>query len=141
MFCFSDQLLNDKTLTNDNKLRNGSNATSDDITSDELLNNHELNHSSDEDSEGTDEEPKSSTNLFESNVSIVSEEEFPPLSPLPDTVTVLEGPNGSKVYLVGTAHFSEKSQLDVSQVLNCFNANIGLNFVFGIRLLEEFSQI
>jgi hypothetical protein len=36
--------------------------------------------------------------------------------PLPDTVTVLEGPNGAKVYLVGTAHFSQKSQQDVSLV-------------------------
>jgi len=39
------------------------------------------------------------------------------LGPLPDTVTVLEGPNGAKVYLIGTAHFSEKSQQDVSEVL------------------------
>jgi len=36
--------------------------------------------------------------------------------PFPDTVTILDGPNGAKVYLVGTAHFSQKSQQDVSQV-------------------------
>jgi hypothetical protein len=35
---------------------------------------------------------------------------------LPDTVTLLEGTHGSKVYLVGTAHFSEKSQRDVEEV-------------------------
>lgn len=35
---------------------------------------------------------------------------------LPETVTLLEAPNGSVCYLVGTAHFSEKSQDDVSQV-------------------------
>ena len=35
---------------------------------------------------------------------------------LPETVTVLEGEYGSKVYLVGTAHFSEDSQQDVCQV-------------------------
>lgn len=35
---------------------------------------------------------------------------------LPDTVTVLDTPFGSKVYLVGTAHFSEESQDDVSLV-------------------------
>ena len=35
---------------------------------------------------------------------------------LPDTVTVLDGLKGSKVYLVGTAHFSEKSQQEVSEV-------------------------
>ena len=37
---------------------------------------------------------------------------------LPETVTVLEGEHGSKVYLVGTAHFSEESQQDVRQVSN-----------------------
>lgn len=41
-------------------------------------------------------------------------------SPLPDTVTVLDGPNGAKVYLVGTAHFSHKSQQDVSEVCDQF---------------------
>lgn len=35
---------------------------------------------------------------------------------LPPTVTVLDTPFGSKVYLVGTAHFSEESQDDVSFV-------------------------
>jgi hypothetical protein len=34
----------------------------------------------------------------------------------PETVTVLKSSNGSVVYLVGTAHFSEESQEDVSQV-------------------------
>ncbi|XP_055905504.1 traB domain-containing protein [Eupeodes corollae] len=36
---------------------------------------------------------------------------------LPHTVTVLTTPFGSKVYLVGTAHFSEESQDDVSYVI------------------------
>ncbi|XP_013114148.1 traB domain-containing protein [Stomoxys calcitrans] len=36
---------------------------------------------------------------------------------LPSTVTVLDTPFGSKVYLVGTAHFSEESQDDVSFVI------------------------
>jgi hypothetical protein len=45
----------------------------------------------------------------------------PNLTPLPETVTVLDGPNGAKLYLVGTAHFSEKSQQDVSQVLTHFS--------------------
>lgn len=36
---------------------------------------------------------------------------------LPSTVTVLDTPFGSKVYLVGTAHFSEESQDDVSYVI------------------------
>jgi len=35
---------------------------------------------------------------------------------LPSTVTVLDTPFGSRVYLVGTAHFSEESQDDVSFV-------------------------
>lgn len=36
---------------------------------------------------------------------------------LPSTVTLLTTNAGSKVYLVGTAHFSEESQDDVSQVM------------------------
>lgn len=40
---------------------------------------------------------------------------------LPDTVNLLTTPNGNTVYLVGTAHFSEASQKDVSLVSNFFN--------------------
>lgn len=35
---------------------------------------------------------------------------------LPETVTLLRTPDGSKCYLVGTAHFSIESQNDVSKV-------------------------
>lgn len=35
---------------------------------------------------------------------------------LPETVTTLRTPEGSVVYVVGTAHFSESSQQDVTQV-------------------------
>lgn len=35
---------------------------------------------------------------------------------LPETVTTLETAHGSKVYVVGTAHFSLESQQDVAQV-------------------------
>ncbi|VVC39664.1 Pheromone shutdown, TraB [Cinara cedri] len=37
---------------------------------------------------------------------------------LPDTVEVLRAFNGSVVYLVGTAHFSDASQEDVAKVIN-----------------------
>jgi len=40
---------------------------------------------------------------------------------LPSTVTLLNTPFGSKVYLVGTAHFSEESQDDVSYVSSILN--------------------
>ena len=36
---------------------------------------------------------------------------------LPDTVTVLDGPDNGKVYLVGTAHFSKESQQDVEYTI------------------------
>ena len=39
------------------------------------------------------------------------------MSSLPDTVTVLDCPNGSKVYLVGTAHFSKESAIDVQKTI------------------------
>lgn len=38
---------------------------------------------------------------------------------LPPTVTLLEGPDGAKVYIVGTAHFSRESMDDVSLVCVC----------------------
>ncbi|XP_058813443.1 traB domain-containing protein isoform X2 [Topomyia yanbarensis] len=43
---------------------------------------------------------------------------------LPDTVTLLTTPEGSKVYLVGTAHFSENSQNDVSLVMQNVQPNV-----------------
>ncbi|XP_074594032.1 traB domain-containing protein [Brevipalpus obovatus] len=43
---------------------------------------------------------------------------------LPETVTVLDGPFGGKVYLVGTAHFSEKSCRDVEEVIRKTKPNI-----------------
>jgi pheromone shutdown protein TraB len=36
---------------------------------------------------------------------------------LPETVSLLQMPNGSNVYLCGTAHFSENSQRDVATVI------------------------
>lgn len=35
---------------------------------------------------------------------------------LPETVTLLRSRNGSNVYLIGTAHFSEESQKDVAGI-------------------------
>lgn len=45
---------------------------------------------------------------------------------LPETVTLLTSDNGSCVYLVGTAHFSEKSQDDVSLVIRNVKPDIVL---------------
>lgn len=46
---------------------------------------------------------------------VVSESDFD--SNLPETVTLLRGANGAKIYVVGTAHFSEESQNDVSVIM------------------------
>uniref|UniRef100_A0A182IMJ6 TraB n=1 Tax=Anopheles atroparvus TaxID=41427 RepID=A0A182IMJ6_ANOAO len=43
---------------------------------------------------------------------------------LPETVTLLTTPGGAKVYLVGTAHFSESSQRDVSLVMRNVRPNV-----------------
>jgi pheromone shutdown protein TraB len=40
---------------------------------------------------------------------------------LPETVTLLKTPNGTNVYLVGTAHFSEESQKDVALTIRNVN--------------------
>lgn len=47
---------------------------------------------------------------------------------LPSTVTILDTPFGSKVYLVGTAHFSEESQDDVSYVSTALSFKQKMNF-------------
>ncbi|XP_072940261.1 traB domain-containing protein-like isoform X1 [Epargyreus clarus] len=53
----------------------------------------------------------------ESNVQDVAEQGEQAENSLPNTVTILDAPNGGKVYLVGTAHFSLESQEDVSKVI------------------------
>lgn len=47
---------------------------------------------------------------------------------LPDTCTVLETNEGSKVYLVGTAHFSKESCKEVQEVRLLFNDEPSLEF-------------
>ncbi|XP_053602701.1 traB domain-containing protein isoform X2 [Plodia interpunctella] len=51
-------------------------------------------------------------------------EDLPMDDGLPETVTVLNAPDGGKVYLVGTAHFSLQSQEDVSKVIQEVNPHI-----------------
>lgn len=70
---------------------------------------------------------------------------------LPHTVTVLDTPVGSKVYLVGTAHFSTESQDDVSLVIRNVRPDIVMVELCSSRvhilkhdektLLEEASEI
>ncbi|XP_034935634.1 traB domain-containing protein isoform X2 [Chelonus insularis] len=43
---------------------------------------------------------------------------------LPDTVTLLTTPEGAKVYLIGTAHFSKESQDDVSLIIQAVQPHI-----------------
>ncbi|XP_051162730.1 traB domain-containing protein isoform X2 [Leptopilina boulardi] len=43
---------------------------------------------------------------------------------LPDTVTILKTPEGGKLYLIGTAHFSVESQNDVSKIINAVQPHI-----------------
>ncbi|XP_072027334.1 traB domain-containing protein-like [Amphiura filiformis] len=43
---------------------------------------------------------------------------------LPETVTVLESETGAKVYLIGTAHFSERSHEDVAQTIEAVQPDI-----------------
>ena len=56
---------------------------------------------------------------IEDNTDFLQEYIVPDRDPnpvLPDTATVLDTGWGSKIYLVGTAHFSHQSQADVAQV-------------------------
>ncbi|CAG4941861.1 unnamed protein product [Parnassius apollo] len=55
---------------------------------------------------------------------------------MPSTVTVLDTPDGGKVYLVGTAHFSIKSQEDVSRVIQEVNPHIVM-----VELCEQRTNI
>lgn len=81
--------------------------------------------------QGSDSERNSDNNFEEiSNTeelplaekSSISIEEFD--KNLPETVTLIKTPNGSKVYLIGTAHFSEESQNDVSRVIQMVQPHI-----------------
>lgn len=62
--------------------------------------------------------------------------ELPMDEGLPSTVTVLETPDGGKVYLVGTAHFSIQSQEDVSRVIQEVNPHIVM-----VELCEQRTNI
>ncbi|CAB3243060.1 unnamed protein product [Arctia plantaginis] len=62
--------------------------------------------------------------------------ELPMDEGLPSTVTVLDTPDGGKVYLVGTAHFSIKSQEDVSRVIQEVNPHIVM-----VELCEQRTNI
>ncbi|OWR46141.1 traB domain-containing protein-like [Danaus plexippus] len=53
----------------------------------------------------------------EKKSAIDSTTDVEPDNGLPNTVTVLDAPDGGKIYLVGTAHFSLESQEDVSKVI------------------------
>ncbi|XP_061710088.1 traB domain-containing protein-like isoform X1 [Cydia pomonella] len=55
---------------------------------------------------------------------------------MPSTVTVLDAPDGGKVYLVGTAHFSLQSQEDVSRVIQEVNPHIVM-----VELCEQRTNI
>lgn len=55
---------------------------------------------------------------------------------LPSTVTVLDAPDGGKVYLVGTAHFSVESQEDVAKVIQEVNPHIVM-----VELCEQRTNI
>lgn len=61
-------------------------------------------------------------NIEDDNIKIDSIENFD--ANLPETVTLLRGPNNSKLYLIGTAHFSYESQDDVSRVIRTVNPHI-----------------
>ncbi|XP_015784086.1 traB domain-containing protein [Tetranychus urticae] len=69
---------------------------------------------------GTD----SSENEYDFTTAYLAPTQAPKEFKLPETVTVLEGPHGSKVYLIGTAHFSEKSWQDVEQVIRHVRPNV-----------------
>ena len=63
------------------------------------------------------------------------------MSSLPDTVTVLRCPNGSVVYLVGTAHFSKESVRDVRETIRKVHPNVVVLELCGERqLMLQYSE-
>ncbi|BES96485.1 TraB family [Nesidiocoris tenuis] len=68
------------------------------------------------------EEPPPAIAGADAEIGVVPIEEFD--ASLPDTVALLRGPSGSKLYLVGTAHFSRESHDDVSKVIQTVKPHI-----------------
>lgn len=71
------------------------------------------------DDDGSGDETDVEDNVMESSVPVLfpSQRQLRTDDPdLPETVEVLTTQRGCKVYLVGTAHFSENSQQDVIKV-------------------------
>lgn len=83
---------------------------------------------SQESSPHTSDSERNSDNNFEKIPStedaIMNIDEFD--NNLPDTVSLIRCPNGSKIYLVGTVHFSIESQNDVSKVIETVRPDVVL---------------
>lgn len=52
---------------------------------------------------------------------------------LPETVTLFTTPDGGKLYLVGTAHFSVESQNDVSMVNDLYLIYVSILIVVKVK--------
>ncbi|XP_055936142.1 traB domain-containing protein-like [Argiope bruennichi] len=94
-------------------------TTSDDKTSSALEMN-ESNSSVDSNNSGEESDLEDERNNLDTLFPTALKWKFRPSNPvgnLPETVTVLETDYGSKVYLVGTAHFSLESQEDVAKTI------------------------
>ncbi|XP_066284585.1 traB domain-containing protein-like isoform X2 [Branchiostoma lanceolatum] len=69
---------------------------------------------------------------YDTDVEDNEEEEAPvlrqrkPVINLPETVTTLDTEDGGKVYVIGTAHFSEESQLDVIKTIETVQPDVVL---------------
>ncbi|XP_043266705.1 traB domain-containing protein isoform X2 [Venturia canescens] len=73
----------------------------------------------DSDAEGNDSDAAASID------SLMPKEYDPSIDDrLPDTVTLLTTPDGGKLYLIGTAHFSTESQDDVSNIIQAVQPHI-----------------
>ncbi|CAH1265649.1 TRABD [Branchiostoma lanceolatum] len=95
----------------------------------ELGSNEEDGEDDDDDLDLDDDEGDGD---YDTDVEDNEEEEAPvlrqrkPVINLPETVTTLDTEDGGKVYVIGTAHFSEESQLDVIKTIETVQPDVVL---------------
>merc|ERR1711881_515972 len=84
-----------------------------------------VDSSSGEESDVEDEEKTKEDLQSSSNLTLPSKKRrLEDVQNLPETCTLLKTKNGGRVYVVGTAHFSHESQVDVATVIQTVQPDI-----------------
>ncbi|XP_042901587.1 traB domain-containing protein isoform X2 [Parasteatoda tepidariorum] len=123
-FSASDSILSNGTLTKEDT----PSSLVTECSSENQCNDLDVHSSSSVDEEESEDESENDRSGFEDTLYPTAMKwkfrSTQSIEDLPNTVTVLETKNGSKVFVVGTAHFSLESQEDVAKTIRAVQPDI-----------------